>query len=122
MVHEEIRAVLAAKADALVRRSAADLERLIDPGFLYVNAGGKAFDRDGYVATYCSSGRVVFRRQEIVELLVREFPAFVVAGMVVDDAFEVGGTAVEQRFRSLCAFHRGERNWLWASGQTARVE
>jgi hypothetical protein len=122
MVHEEIRAVLAAKADALVRRSTADLERLLDPGFLYVNAGGTVFDRDSYVATYCSSGRVAFRRQEIVELLVREFPAFVVARMVVDDAFEVGGTPVEKRFRSLCVFHRGERSWLWASGQTAHVE
>jgi len=122
MVHEEIRAVLTAKADALVRRSATDLERLLDPGFLYVNAGGRVFDRDDYVATYCSSGRVVFRRQKIVELLVRKFPAFVVASMVVDDAFEVGDRAVEQRFRSLCVFHRGEPGWLWASGQTSRVD
>lgn len=44
MVVDEIRGILEAKADALVRRAAADLTALLDPGFIYVNARGTRFD------------------------------------------------------------------------------
>ena len=45
MIIEEIRAVIAAKSSALVRRSAADITALIHPDFLVVTAGGKSSPR-----------------------------------------------------------------------------
>ena len=122
MIADDIRELLAAKAAALVRRSAGDLERLIDPGFVYVNAAGRIFDKHGYIDTYCESGRVVFRRQEVADLQVSVFPGFAVATMQVDDAFEVDGATVERRLRSLGVFSHSDGHWLWAAGQTSRAE
>ncbi len=51
MLADPIARLLEAKADALVRRSAADLAALLHPGFVSVNAGGKRFDKAGYIDT-----------------------------------------------------------------------
>jgi hypothetical protein len=45
MIADEIRAVLAAKGDALVRRSADDMAALLHPDFVYVNTSGRKFDK-----------------------------------------------------------------------------
>ena len=45
MIMEEIRAVLSAKVDALLRRSADDLAALLHPDFVYVNAAGYKLER-----------------------------------------------------------------------------
>jgi len=45
MIVEEIRAAMAAKSSALVRRSAADITPLLHPDFLVVTASGKAISR-----------------------------------------------------------------------------
>lgn len=119
---EEIRAILIAKADALIGRSARALGRLIDPGFVYMNAAGRIFDKTGYVDAYCTSGRIVFRRQGIADLRVSVFPGFTVATMLVDDAFEVDGETVERQFRSLGVFRNVDGLWLWAAGQTSRCD
>ena len=45
MIIEEIRAVLAAKASALVRRSADDMAVLMHPDFVHVTAGGRTLTK-----------------------------------------------------------------------------
>jgi hypothetical protein len=102
MVADEIRTVLEAKADALVRRAAADLAALIDSGFVYVNARGGRFDRAGYVETYCASGRVVFSEQRFSDLEVRPFAAFAVATTTVNDRFVSDGREFIGAYRALC--------------------
>ncbi|HYC65269.1 MAG TPA: nuclear transport factor 2 family protein, partial [Reyranellaceae bacterium] len=87
MITDDIRAVLAAKADALARRSADDIAALLHPDFVYVTAGGYKFDKAGYIENGCTSGRLVFRSQKVRELDVRQFGDAAVATMVLDDHF-----------------------------------
>jgi hypothetical protein len=115
---DEVRRVLAAKADALVKRSARALEEILDPLFLYVNARGQRFDKPGYIDAFCASGRVVFESQEFADVDVRDFGAFAVATMTVHDRFEAAGQSVVGTFRSLCVFRRTAAGWLWSAGQT----
>jgi len=121
VVVDEIRAVLEAKADALVRRAARDLEALIDPGFVYVNARGSTFDKAGYVETFCASGKIMFSEQRFGDLEVRPFAGFAVATMTVNDTFTAGGNVVAAIYRSLCVFGKTGDRWLWAAGQTMEV-
>ncbi len=118
MIDDDIRAVLTAKADALVRRAADALAALIHDDFVYVNAGGTRFDKAGYIDTYCASGKVLFRAQRIEELEVRSFGSFAVATMIVDDRFSAGGQDIAATYRSLCVFAHTDGGWRWAAGQT----
>lgn len=118
MAVEEIRRILVAKADAVVRRSAIDLLALIHDDFVYVNASGTRFDKASYVETYCTSGKVVFRSQQIDDLVVQSFPGFAVATMVLHDQFVAVGRDVQATYRSLGVFAGVQGKWLWAAGQT----
>ena len=118
MIIDQIRGVLAAKAEALVRRASVDLAALIHPDFIYVNAGGKTLDKPSYIDAYCVSGRVVFLDQQIAELQVKQFDGFAVATLIVNDKFSAGGRVVDARYRSLCVFSEAGGLWLWAAGQT----
>ncbi|HWK45327.1 MAG TPA: nuclear transport factor 2 family protein [Stellaceae bacterium] len=118
MVVDQIHGLLTAKADALVRRAADDLAALIDPGFIYVNASGKMFDKATYIDVYCVSGRVVFSEQKISDLEVRRFDGCAVATFIVADTFAAGGRTIAGRYRSLCVFSGDEGLWRWAAGQT----
>ncbi len=91
MITEEIRAVLLAKADALLRRSAEDMATLLHPDFVYVNAGGYKLDKAQYIDYGCTSGRIVFRSQKVSELDVRRLGGVAVATMVLDDQFALEG-------------------------------
>ena len=120
MITEEIRAVLAAKASALSRRSADDMAALLHPDFVYVNAGGYKLDKAQYIDVGCTSGKMVFRSQKVSDLEVRQFGEVAVATMVLDDQFALDGREITATFRSLCVFTRKDGRWLWSAGQTMR--
>jgi hypothetical protein len=120
MITEEIRTVLAAKADALLRRSADDMAALLHPDFVYVTAGGYRFDKAGYIENGCTSGRLIFRSQKVSELDVRHLGDVAVATMVLDDRFALEGRDITATFKSLCVFTRQDGRWLWLAGQTMR--
>lgn len=115
---DEIRLALSAKADAVVHRSPAALQALLHDQFLYVNAGGASFDKANYIETYCTSGKVVFREQQIDDLVVRQYAGFAVATFTVRDQFSAGGRDVRATYRSLRVFADVNGRWLWAAGQT----
>jgi uncharacterized protein (TIGR02246 family) len=120
MITEEIRAVLSAKADALLRRSADDMATLLHPDFVYVNAGGYKLDKAQYIDNGCTSGRIVFRSQKVSELDVRQLGEVAVATMVLDDQFALEGREITATYKSLCVFTRQDGRWLWVAGQTMR--
>jgi hypothetical protein len=117
IVHE-VRQILEAKAEALIRRQSDGLEALLHPDFVYVNARGTTFDKAGYIDTYCASGKVVFAEQQISDLHVKPFAGFAVATFTASDRFTADGRAVSTTYRSLCVFSHIEGRWLWAAGQT----
>jgi hypothetical protein len=118
MIAEQIRKLLEAKAEALIRKAGDDLSALIHPDFIYVNARGMSFDKASYVENFCLSGEILFKRQEIAGLRVREFPGFAVATMVLNEAFHFEGQDTTASYRSLCVFSKMTERWLWAAGQT----
>ena len=115
---DEIRLLLEAKAQALVARKAGDLDALIHSDFVYVNAGGRTFDKAGYIKTYCTSGRVVFTEQRLADLVVRLVDDFAVATLLIDDELRIDERMVRGRYQSLCVFSHSSGRWLWAAGQT----
>jgi uncharacterized protein (TIGR02246 family) len=120
MITEEIRAVFAAKADALLRRSADDMATLLHPDFVYVNAGGYKLNKAQYIDNGCTSGRIVFRSQKVSELDVRQLGDVAVATMVLDDHYVQEGREITATFKSLCVFIKKDGRWLWLAGQTMR--
>jgi hypothetical protein len=121
-VTDQIRTLLAAKADAVIRRAPEELEPLIHVDFIYVNASGSRFDKAGYIEAYCVSGKIVFREQKVSELEVKPFDGFAVATMVLNDRFSVGGRDVTATYRSLCVFSRAIDRWQWVAGQTMAAQ
>jgi hypothetical protein len=116
VVAEEIRAVMAAKSSALVRRSAADITALLHPDFLVVTAGGKAITKADYIDV-AITGTLTFHSQELRELEVRQFGTTAVARMLVDDHFTVDGQEIIETYHSLNVFVLTDGRWLWAGGQ-----
>ena len=102
----------------MVRRAADDLAALLHPDFIYVNAGGKTFDKAGYLDTYSVSGKIIFTEQRFSGLEVKEFTDFAVATLLVHDKFIMGEQDISTTYRSLCVFSHDKRRWLWAAGQT----
>ena len=117
MIIEEIRAAVAAKTSALIRRSADDMAVLIHPDFLYVTAGGKTLTKADYVDV-AVNGRFVYQGQQVRELEVRLFGTTAVASMLIDDQYEIEGRPVSETFYGLSVFSWTDGRWLWAAGQT----
>ena len=116
MIDEEIRAVMAAKSSALIRRSAADITALLHPDFLVVTAGGKAISRADYIDV-AITGSLTFHSQQVRDLEVRLFGTAAVARMLVDDHYAVDGREIVETFHTLNVFILTDGRWLWAGGQ-----
>jgi hypothetical protein len=119
MIIEEIRAVLLAKASALMRRSADDMAALMHPDFVHVTAGGRTLTKADYIDVFFNSDNLVYRSQEIRELEIRLFDTVAVATMVVDDQCAIDGREITETFHALSVFAYTDGRWLWAAGQTA---
>jgi hypothetical protein len=118
-VAAEIGKVLLAKADAIVGRAAGKLDALIHPDFIYVNAAGRSFDKEGYIETYCTSGKIVFAEQRISQLsVVQESKGVAEATFVAHDRFIMDGQTIEATYQSLCVFVASPQGWKWIAGQT----
>lgn len=114
----EIAKVLEAKADAIVRRAADRLDRLIHADFVYVNAAGRSFDKAGYIEFFCTSGRIVFEEQRVSELSVQAYPGTAVATFIAQDRFVASGQTIDATYQSMCVFVDGPAGWQWVAGQT----
>ena len=117
MIIEEIRAAVAAKSSALVRRSADDMAVLIHPDFLYVTAGGKTLTKADYIDVAITGG-LIYHGQQVREIEVRLFVGTTaVATMLLDDHFTVDGQEITETYHALFVFTFTDGRWLWAGGQ-----
>ena len=117
MIIEEIRAVVAAKSSALVRRSADDMAALIHPDFLFVTAGGKTLTKADYIDV-AVNGKFVYHDQQTRELEVRLFGTTAVASMVTHDHYVIDDREVSASFYALSVFTWTDGRWLWVAGRT----
>jgi hypothetical protein len=116
---DEIQQLLQRKAAFLVAGSSAELADILDSDFVYLNAAGRRFDRDGYVARFCSPTGIRFLSQTFGDVQIHDHGTFAVATMSVHDLFDVEGRTEPGIYRSLCVFSRTHAGWLWSAGQTA---
>jgi uncharacterized protein (TIGR02246 family) len=117
MIIEEIRAVVAAKSSALVRRSADDMAALIHPDFLFVTAGGKTLSKADYIDV-AITGKFVYQNQQVSDLEVRLFGTTALASMVTHDQYVIDDREVSATFCALSVFTWTDGRWLWVGGQT----
>ena len=122
VAHEEIAALFAARAEALVRGDAGFFRRLLDEEFTYTNASGAVFDRAGYIEFYLESGRARWQSQEWDELAVRLVGGVAVATCRLHDRATFDGTELDARFRSTQVFVKRGGEWRYLAGQTTSCE
>ncbi len=120
-IAKQIRQALEAKAHALVGRDDRALDELIDADFTYLNAGGRLFDKAGYIEAYCRSGALCFVEQDISELAIKPLDGLAVATMSLADTFRIDGRVVSGRFKSLAVFRLSSGRWRWLAGQTMQA-
>lgn len=120
-VAEQIRQMLEAKAEALVSRNHRALDELIDADFTYLNAGGKLFDKPGYIEAYCRSGALRFVEQQISDLAIKPLDGLAIATMSLADTFRFDDRIVSGRFKSLAIFRHASGRWRWLAGQTMQA-
>lgn len=120
-VGDSVRAVLEAKAAALVTKSPDILDRMIDPAFLYVNALGNKFSKEEYIATYCRSGAIKFLNQRLSNIEVIDYGDFAVVSLTIEDHIIEQGQLSRGHYRSLCVFRNDNGRWIWVAGQTSTV-
>ena len=118
---DEIAQLLRLKASFLVGKSSSELMEIFYPGFVYINASGKRFDRQRYVTTFCGPEGIRFHSQSFDDLQVQDFGPFAVATMNVHDVLEFKGKLHSGILRSLCVFGRNGDRRLWSAGQTMAV-
>lgn len=121
-VHDEIAALFAARAEALVRGDAGFFRRLLAEEFRYTNASGVAFDRAGYIDFYIESGHAKWQSQEWDELEVQLIGGVAVATCRLHDRATFDGTALDARFRSTQVFVKRGGEWRYVAGQTTACE
>lgn len=114
---EQIAKLLERKAQALVKRSAEDLSKIIDDRFIYFNSQGKKSSKAEYISL-CTIGDLKFQQQEINSLEVHDFDGFALATMILHDRFTFSSQSYEGVFRSFCAFRKVNNSRLWVGGQT----
>ncbi|MBN9060833.1 MAG: hypothetical protein BGP06_16405 [Rhizobiales bacterium 65-9] len=116
-----VRALLEAKAAALVTKSADILEQMIDPNFLYVNSLGNKFGKEEFIAVFCRSGAITFLNQRLSNIEVIDYDAFAIASLTIEDHIIERGELSAGHYRSLCVFRNVNGRWRWAAGQTSSV-
>lgn len=117
-VTEQIEAVLRTKGEALATKSSGMLSEILDPGFVYVSAGGGRHERQAYIDRVCAPNGWSFGHQLTENLKVVDFGTFAVATMTLHDRFIHSSGAVDRVYLSLCVFRKEGERWLWAAGQT----
>ncbi len=121
-ITEEIGAVLRAKAEGLVTKSAKILSEIMDPAFVYVSSGGRRSEKQAYIDRVCTATDWSFGHQIVENLEVVDFGGFAVATMTLHDQFVHSGGTTERTYLSLCVFRNVDGRWLWAAGQTMTPE
>jgi ketosteroid isomerase-like protein len=117
----EIEAMLHAKAAALVARSAEAMAAVLDDPFVYVNAGGRRVEREGYLAAFSGVGPLHFVSQRISDLEVAGHDGLAIATMTLHDVIDAPGGRFDGTLRSLAVFRRTTHGWRWSGGQTMRL-
>ena len=82
------------------------------------DAGGRTFDKAGYIEAYCTSGKVLFLQQRIAHLTVKMIDSVAVATLSIHDELRIENRMVSGHHRFLCVFSQTSGRWLWTAGQT----
>jgi uncharacterized protein (TIGR02246 family) len=115
---EAVAALVAERAEALVRGDASRMREILAPDFTYTNAGGTSCDRDEYLASYVGSEDWTWQAQEPSALRVRVYGDAAVVTLDVHDRGTWQSEPFEGDFRSTFVYVRREGTWRCVAGHT----
>jgi len=118
---EILRRLLDDKAAALAARDAAFFGRILDEKFRYINAGGREFDKSGYIDFFLESGRMQWHSQILDDMTIRRYGDAAVVTCRVVDRGTFNGEPFGGAFRSTQVFVRSPDGWRYVSGQSTTV-
>jgi predicted kinase len=103
------------RADALSSGSAAELEPLLHPAFVWTSHRGEMFDRESYVRAN-TGWSLSWRDQALDDIRATVLGGVGVVTAVLTDTVEVDGQPVRQRMRTTQTWQRDGGEWLCISG------
>lgn len=108
-----------ARSEALVRRDARALDRILADEFVYTNASGLVLDKADYLARYVESPDVQWMSQDLEGVEVRLLGDTAVVTLRVHDRARFGEQMLDARFRSTFVFARTPGGWRCLAGHSS---
>ncbi len=110
------------RTHALKERDAPELKRLLSPDFVYTNASGRVFDREGYIGTYALDPTVEWESQTLSDVCVLSAGEIAILTAVTHDVARFGQFSLNARFRTTQAYRRSGKGWAYIAGHTSNIE
>ncbi len=108
-----------ARSEALVRRDARALDRILADEFVYTNASGQVLDKADYLARYVDSPDVQWVAQDLEGVEVRLLGETAVVTFRVHDRARFGDQMLDAHFRSTLVFARTPGGWRCLAGHSS---
>lgn len=107
------------RSDALVRRDAETLGRILADGFVYTNASGQVLDKATYLARYVHSPDVRWLAQDLEDVEVRVLGDTAVLTFRVHDRATFGAQTLDAHFRSTFVYVKTPAGWQCLAGHSS---
>lgn len=119
---DEILTVARLRTEALKKRDAKTLERLLRADFVYTNASGKVFDRAAYIRSYATDRSVEWVSQTLSDVCIRFASDTAVLTASMHDVARFGDYALNTKFRTTQIYRRISSDWIYIAGHTSAIE
>lgn len=118
---DQIIKILIRKSAAVVKKSAEDLNELLDSKFVYLDSRGNRANKRQYIEHCCKIGKMKLINQRFGHIDIQDFNSFAIATMIVHEKFNYQGEVIHARFKSMYVFRKTDNGWIWSAGQTMPV-
>jgi hypothetical protein len=110
-----------ARSDALVRKDAETLGRILADEFVYTNASGESFDKSNYLARYVQSPDMQWLAQDLDGVEVRLFGETAVLTCRVHDRAKFGTQTLDAYFQSTFVYLKTSAGWRCVAGHSSDI-
>jgi hypothetical protein len=113
--------VARARSEALVRKDADTMRRILADEFVYINSGGEVLTKTGYIEDYVISPDAQWTSQTMEDVHIQIYDTVGVLRCRVHDVAEFAGDPFVASFRSLFVYRRNGDEWQCVVGQTTAI-
>ncbi len=119
---EELRQLLHRRSEALVCGDLSFFEETLADHFIYTNASGNVYDKNGYIDFYIKSKQIQWKSQILDEITIQWYNDVAVVTCQIFDQATYQGEPFESYFRSTQVFVLISGKWQYSAGQTTGME